>query len=469
MAVAAALLVGFGLRLYFAWRFPFHSGDSVFYKDLALVWLGHGTYGLYSHGQLFAEDVRVPGYPAFLAAIYAIFGVRDFAVGLAQGLVDLATCVAAALLARELSPGPWRTRVFLAGLWLAAVCPFTANYTAAILTETLATFLTALALLALAAALRKTGPCGATPGAARWWFAGGLLAGAGALVRPETPLLLVPFVLVLFFRSARRRAWRPFLAFSLSAAAGLAVCLSPWAARNALVLGRAQFLAPRYAETHGDYIPRGFYAWTQTWVDRYRYAYLVTWKVNRQPLDPAVFPDRAFDSPEERARVQALVARHNQIPGMTPEIDRQFDQLARERRARHPARTFLVVPFKRMLALWFTPRTELLRFEDVFWPPAGEPWNGRPGFPWTGILELLQVAYAALGIAGAWRLRSNPLAQALVLFILFRTILMTGLQTVEPRYVLECFPALVALGAQVLASGRAGAPATPGEKERAAP
>jgi hypothetical protein len=39
----------------------------------------------------------------------------------------------------------------------------------------------------------------------------------------------------------------------------------------------------------------------------------------------------------------------------------------------------------------------------------------------------------------------------LVLFILFRTAFLTTLETPEPRYVLVCFPALIALGAQVFA------------------
>ncbi|MGH9705843.1 MAG: hypothetical protein ACRD5R_03710 [Candidatus Acidiferrales bacterium] len=40
-----------------------------------------------------------------------------------------------------------RSRVTNTALWLAVLCPFTANYTGAVLTEVLATFLTALAIL----------------------------------------------------------------------------------------------------------------------------------------------------------------------------------------------------------------------------------------------------------------------------------------------------------------------------------
>ena len=68
---------------------------------------------------------------------------------LAQVVVDLATCFVIALIAARLAPEASRRRVALAGFWLAALCPFTANYTAVVLTETLVIFLTALAMLVL--------------------------------------------------------------------------------------------------------------------------------------------------------------------------------------------------------------------------------------------------------------------------------------------------------------------------------
>src|SRR4029077_20032213 len=92
---------------------------------------------------------RVPGYPAFLAAIFSVAGQSSRAVMIAQAFVDLATCFVVALIAARFAPESSRRRVTLAALWLAALCPFTANYTAVVLTETLVTFLTALAILLL--------------------------------------------------------------------------------------------------------------------------------------------------------------------------------------------------------------------------------------------------------------------------------------------------------------------------------
>jgi hypothetical protein len=65
-----ALLAGLLLRLFFIWRFPFYSGDTPYYEELARNWLYHGVYSFYSNGQLLPSDARMPGYPAFLAIIY---------------------------------------------------------------------------------------------------------------------------------------------------------------------------------------------------------------------------------------------------------------------------------------------------------------------------------------------------------------------------------------------------------------
>ena len=86
---------------------------------------------------------RLPGYPAFLAAIFALFGWSNFrAVLLIQVLFDLGTCFLIADLARRL----FSDRAAKAAFMLAAICPFLANYSAAALTETLEIFFTALAL-----------------------------------------------------------------------------------------------------------------------------------------------------------------------------------------------------------------------------------------------------------------------------------------------------------------------------------
>ena len=454
--LAPALLAGLGLRLFFIWHFPFYSGDTAYYEELARNWLYHGVYGFYSHGQLLPSDARAPGYPAFLAGIYFLAGTGRKAVMLAQAFVDLATCVLAAGVAGRLAagaPGTSRSRVAAAALWLTALCPFTANYTAVPLTEVLATFFTTVALLIFLS------PAGMTLDrifsnrdllrSARNWFAGGLVVGFGTLVRPETPLLLGAVLIALWLRYRRPANWRRLTVATLSMIVGLLLPLAPWAARNAVSLGRVQFLAPRYAETYGDVLPIGFYAWTKTWMFRFRDAYLFTWKLPTQPIDLKNLPSYAADSPEELSRVSSLLDRYNRARGMTRSLDLEFAELAQERAKSHPIRTYVWIPIERAAAMWFTPRITLLPYSGRLWPLAESYRRNPTDLEVTLGLALLNFLYVGMALAAAWSWRKNPGVLLIVAFIFIRTAFLTQLQTCEPRYVLVCFPALLSMAAQL--------------------
>ena len=454
-----AMAAGLALRLFFICHFPFYSGDTKFYEELARNWLDHGVYGLYVRGTLTAVDMRVPGYPAFLAAIYFVIGRSARAVMVAQAFVDLATCVLVALIAARLAPVSRRAVAGTAALWMAALCPFTADYTAVVLTETLATFFTAAAVLVfvylLTASLlnsRVNAPRDLSRGRKAFSFAGwflllGVIAGLGTLVRPETPLVLAAAGVTLCIRWWRPANWPQLILATCWMCAGLLLPLAPWAARNARTFGRVEFLGPRYAQTYGDFIPRGYFAWTQTWMTRFGDAYLVTWSLGNQPISIAAIPGSAFDSDAERARVAELLRRYNSDLAMTPALDREFATLAEDRTARNPLRTYIYVPAGRIVAMWFTPRIELLPYSGKLWPP-GEEWRGNPAdFGVTLGFGILGLAYLGLAVVGWWRYRAQLAATFLILFVAIRTLAMTQLQTVEPRYVIECFPVIVALGA----------------------
>jgi hypothetical protein len=454
-----ALAAGLGLRLFFIRHFPFYSGDTKFYEELARNWLDHGVYGLDVRGALTAVDMRVPGYPAFLAAIYFAIGRSARVVMVAQALVDLGTCVLAALIAARLAPVSRRAVAGTAALWMAALCPFTADYTAVVLTETLATFVTTAAVLVFVYFL--TAPALDSPANAPsdlsargkafsfagWFLLLGFIAGLGTLVRPETPLVLAAAGIALCIRLRRRANWPQLILATSWMCAGLLLALAPWAARNARVFGRVEFLGPRYAQTYGDFIPRGYFAWTQTWMTRFGDAYLVTWSLGNQPISIAAIPGSAFDSDAERARVAELLRRYDSDLVITPVLDREFANLAAERTARNPLRTYVFVPAGRIAAMWFTPRIELLPYSGKLWPP-GERWRGNPAdFGVTLGFGILSFVYLGLATVGWWRYRTQLAVTFLILFVAIRTLAMTQLQTVEPRYVIECFPVIVALGA----------------------
>ncbi len=453
--VAAAVCTGLALRVYLVLKFPVtDTGDAPFYIELAWKWLKNGVYGFAVHGQLTAVDMRVPGYPAFLAAVFAFAGQSPRAVMLAQVVVDLATCFVIALIAARLAPESSRRRVALAGLWLAALCPFTANYTAVVLTETLVIFLTALGILVLlqtdagGAHVARAGAFLANP-----WLLAGIVVGFGTLVRPETPLVLFAAGLVLVAKWWRPADWMKLVRAGLMMGLGLLLPLVPWAARNWNTLHDVQFLAPRYSELPGEYTPMGFTAWTNTWMWRFRDVYLTQWKVNEEEIAIDQLPPYAFDSQDEKERMADLLDEYNEALTIDPPLDQEFREIARERTERHPLRTYVTVPLLRTLTLWFTPRVELLPSSGHLWPLREEWQDDRPDFLVTLALSVVNVIYIALALAGAWLARRRPGWALLILFCLVRTLFFVKfVETPEPRYVLECFPAVIALAAQVFAS-----------------
>src|SRR5208282_1021652 len=261
---AAAALTGFALRLDFVRFFPTTGGDTPTYLELARNLLDAHVYGLLRNGSIVPTDARPPGYPLFVAAVYSLAGRSDTALLVAQALLDVATCFLIAALAARLAPQPHRKRVWLAALWLAALCPFVANYTAVPLTEVLAVSLSAATLLLLVRAWQREESAGVACDRTGWLVAGAA-AGLATLVRPESPLLLAAAGAAIACACAKRRQWLRILRTGLWLAAGLLLPLAPWGARNAVTLGRVQLLSSRYAEMPGEYVSRGFYSWTNTW------------------------------------------------------------------------------------------------------------------------------------------------------------------------------------------------------------
>jgi hypothetical protein len=476
-----ALFAGACLRLLFALKWPGGSGDTVIYEQLATNWLKHGKYAMDVAGALVPVDLRMPGYPAFLALVYALTGrtgehARMF-VRLSQVLVDLATCLAigglAALLVTVRDPRANPKRSFTAALWLAVLCPFTANYVAVPLTETWAIFFTAIVmiLLVLVATLgrdqgREVFQASGSTAKGYWALVAlaGLVVGLGTLFRPESPLLLLTTLALLGFWMLRWGEWQRWLLTGLLMASTCAVPLVPWAIRNAIAFHEFQPLAPKDATLPGELDPKGFMAWERTWLYRVRDCYLVPWKLNEESINVDDIPAAAFDTPEEKERVSAVLERYNDDLTLTSEEDAVFAQLARERTARHPLRTYLGVPWRRAVRIWFTPRIELLPVSGNVFPLTQMLDEDPVDQGLTIFLFFLNLFYLALAIWGVgklWNCSGARAAVAVLLFyILVRTAFLTTLETPEPRYVLECFPALLAFGAQVLA--------LPGKKETVA-
>ena len=454
--LALALLFGLLFRLFFVLYLPASDIDADLYKELGQNIVENHAYAYDSGNGLVSTDVRVPGYPLFLSVLFIFFGGSQRAILFAQVFVDLGTCVLIAVLAASLAPERWRKRVTIAALWLGATCPFVANYVSDALSEVLATFFTTAAALFLVWAYQsELAPTGSGWKAKSWrlWFLSGVIVGLGALVRPEIPIMLAAPSLVLAVRWYKPTHWFRLIRTGILLAAGLLLPMLPWAARNWVTLHKVEFLTARYFQMPGAFIPVGFYAWTHTWLVSYSDVDNVMNKLENEPLNITDFPSSAFDSSMERARVATLLEdQHKNDFVFSPAADSQFSELARERTSRHPLRTYVTIPLRRCITLWFTPRTELLPYAGNLWPPLQRWSEDHLDFLIGLLFASLNFFYAGLAFAGAYLMRKQPGVALIAVFIAVRTVFIAASHyTVEPRFVLECVPAVLALGALVWA------------------
>ena len=400
---------------------------------------------------------------------------------LTQILLDLATCLIIADLTRRLvSEHASRIAFLLAGL-----CPFLANYASAVLTETLEIFFTALALDCAATALNRMHR---GIGARRLWAATGVAIGACVLLRPDGGILLAAVLVYLAVAAPKGAAHSGEVAVSLKrypdtkqeflpnagslhstkreylrelvvASFILTVCalapLVPWMFRNFRALHHFQPLAPRYAAETDELIPRGFNRWIKTWIVDYASVEEVYWNVPGERIDPERLPSRALDNPAERDATLAVIADYNESQDMTSQLDARFGKLAADRIRAHPVRYYAVLPVLRITDMWLRPRTEILPPDVRWWEFNDEV---RQSVLAVGF-GLLNLAYVGAAMMALFRRKSRGgsairYAGLLVSFLLLRSAFLGTLENPEPRYTLECYPAVILLAASWLAGRR---------------
>lgn len=428
-------LAAIALRLLFLLRFPAITSDSLVYGDIAKNWLQHGIYGLGGGTEITPTSIRLPGYPAFLAAIFATFGVEHYRAALiVQIFVDLGTCFLIADLARRVISNRAARIAFL----LAALCPFLANYAAAALAETWEIFFSVMALDLVVAGIDNWQRFGK-------WMVCGLAIGAAILLRPDGGLLLIAiefYLLILMVGDRYADKISIFKAGLIIAVVSLA-CLIPWTVRNFRTLHVLQPLAPRYATEQRTLVPRGFIQWVKTWIVDYASVEEVYWAVPGNPIDADNLPSRAFNSPQQHEQTEELLLDYNHQLKVTPELDARFAALAKDRIHHAPLRYYIVLPFLRMADMWLRPRTEILPCNTRWWEFDEDP-------QWLvlnvvmGVLNLLYIAAALLGL---WRDRFMSGFGVLLMFVALRTLFLGTIENPEPRYTLECYPIVILLAA----------------------
>jgi 4-amino-4-deoxy-L-arabinose transferase-like glycosyltransferase len=431
----AALAAGAALRLWIIHAHPQIQGDSLLYGDIAANWLTQGIYGHtvgHASGPSTVEQtlVRLPGYPAFLALCFIVFGLANYhAVIYLQALIDLGTCLLVARLAAKICG----LRAGRFALLLAVGCPFTANYAAAPLTETLSIFCVALGFLALAEVLESP---------RRVWV--GLLIFSwsyAALLRPDGALLAVVLWAALIVYGRRRLGLRPALRLAMVAGVLSVLPFVAWSARNWRTFHVFQPLAPRYANDPGEFAAPGFVRWVKTFAADFTVTSEIYWNGNSDRIDPGNLPARAIDNAAQFQLTQRLLHDYNAITTLTPEIDARFEQLAQERTHSDPFRYYVTLPLLRLANMWLRPRVETLNGHLRWWQYTQHPAETRMAI-FYGVLNLAYLVAAFLGM-----LRWPRMAGSMVALIVLRSLLLATLETPESRYTLQCFPLLFVFAA----------------------
>ena len=442
MGAALALACGAVLRLWMVKAIPQVEGDTLLYGNLAKNLLQHGQFAMSDgSGVLHETLLRLPGYPLFLAACFKLFGLDNYnAVFLAQIVLELAGCALLAGFARRIAGERMGNAAAQATIWLAALCPFTASYTVAPLTETATLFAIALALWSMGRFLAQPAWASALAFAFAVSFA--------AMLRPDGALVgvaLMPGLLL-----GLKGSWVPKKQLVLvgTVCALLAVLpFAAWTMRNWKVFHVFEPLAPRYANDPGEDVNPGFQRWMKTWCLDFNSTFDIYWNVPDGPFDVSKLPARAIETPAQRTETQALAAAYDDNgQDLSPAIDAGFARLAEERVKADPLRFYVWLPLGRMADMWVRPRVENLNIDLDWWGYAHH--NDETIFSWSYVA--LNALYMLLGVVGLC-LRPKYW-KWMLLYLVLRSALLTTLEGPEARYTLECFPMLFVLGGVAIAS-----------------
>jgi len=441
----AALAGGLILRLWMFKAFPQGQGDALIYGNFAKNLLLHGQFAITDGSGVFHPSlIRLPGYPLFLAACFRIFGLEHYnAIGYLQTVLELGACLLLADFVRRIST----PRAGLNTLWLASMCPFTAVYASAPLTESLTFDMICLALWSLQRVVSARTPENQLPASqfskgAEWPFLGlfTLAISSAAMLRPDGALLAFALWPALILSRNRdlpiSRALRSALLCGLLSILPFAV----WAGRNWIAFHVFEPLAPRYANDPGENPHLGWQHWVKTWCVDFACTEEVYWNVPDDVVDFNNLPPRAFDSPEQKQQTTRLIADYNQVQDLTPDLDARFEALARQRAAEHPLRNFVLLPLSRLADMTFRPRVENLTIDLHWWEYNHHRAETRFSWVYAGVNAL----FLLLGVVGlCYRPR---LWGYMVAYIVLRSLLLLTIEAPETRYTLEFFPMFFAAG-----------------------
>jgi hypothetical protein len=444
--VGAGLLLRLALAVFVA-PYPerFIQADAIGYDRLALnLAAGHG-FSLREAEPYTPDNLRTPGYPLTVAAVYAAFGHRPDLVLLLQAVMGALTVGLAYGLGRLLGGAG----AGLGAAALLAASPLPITYSAVLWAETEYTLAFTLSLILSLLMLRNRQP--------GWVIAGAVAAGLAALIHPRS--VYVPYLFALALAAGGLALWRrrfPGEAGAAAARPGLGAALAraglyllvfqlvllPWRLRNAAVFGVANLTSGAGLNLlqYGAALAEASQTGEDQWAITRRYEAEVK-ALSPTPLNEAQFYELAWDlalqkiagNPAAYARVHLAGMARTLLPGtltlnnlltgrtgfdvgqvyallVTPgQIGRLGEALAG-----YPAGVWAVLLF------------EMASLAAIYgFSLAGLAWGGR-GRPWAWLVAAVLVYLAAVaGPAGAPRFR-------VVMMPLFSALAALGLSASAP-------------------------------------
>ena len=207
------------------------TGDTASYENPARALVATGRFAAGPDRTDEPETLRTPGYPLFLAALYASFGERRDLVVVAQVLLSSATVLLLYGLGTRLStPG-----AALAAAALLVLDPLSFVYSQLLFSESLFTCVLLVAAWCAVAQLR---------GGPLWWSGlFGLSLAAATLIRPIAYYLIAPSLvgLVLYGRTGLGWTRREVVAAALLLLLPWCILVEGWRVRNFRATGSAAF------------------------------------------------------------------------------------------------------------------------------------------------------------------------------------------------------------------------------------
>ena len=216
----------------------------------------------------------------------------------------------------------------------------------------------------------------------------------------------------------------------------------------------------------GSRSPTGYLKWTKTWITHEYERPGALWGINRKNYSGITIPERAYDSKEEKLKIESLIKTLKTLDqqDFPIKIDNEFKKIANYKIQKNPIQFWLIYPSIRTIRIWTNP------FSSFGWPnempDKGLSKNMRLAAAKGDINILIEKAYAypyhavSKAFNGSYRfilmllliysllnMRKRTANDPIFAFSLItmsyltsRTIFFSLSSNFETRYMLTCIP-----------------------------